>query len=530
MGVFRKQLLYLTNDQLTAFQWQNGSLSIGHIFSNDEIGWEDFSDYLDGSSNTLTYLLADLIEEDFQRDTLPHVLGRSRQKLVQRRVSQIYRDTPYRCATQQGREEAGRRDDRMLFSALTNMELLKPWLDKILTQKIPLTGIYSPALLSTTLLKKLGLTPDNMLLVTHHSCGLRQSFFQDSALKFSRLTPLAKHHPDTVAETVAHETANLQQFLASTRLLSRSETLNVVIVTQKEVLSKLQFACHDTATLAYRFFDLADAASLIGIPKPDSVMLCDSLFLSMLGHSLPANQYAQQEQTRYYLLQQARIFFYIFSVGIFAGGLLWTALNCMDAMGSFMQNRQMEKETQLNLTRYQDIMRDLPHTVASPQSMKVVVNIEQTLASNAPTPGQLLGMVSHTLDTLPQIRLNQLHWQVSSDTEDPSLQPEPAPTAQPGEEGNEPAPTSAMIGLSGKPVQTLLIEGEVTPFENDYRTAMENVRLFAAELAKYKQLKVEVTQMPLDFRPAHILRGSTGNGHENTKAEFTLKLTLRPEN
>ncbi len=108
MGVFRKQLLYLTNDQLTAYQWEKGSHSIGHIFPNDEDGWEDFSLYLGGSHNTLTYLLADLVEEDFQRDTLPHVLGRSRQALVQRRLSQLYRDTPYRQAIRQGREESGR--------------------------------------------------------------------------------------------------------------------------------------------------------------------------------------------------------------------------------------------------------------------------------------------------------------------------------------------------------------------------------------------------------------------------------------
>ncbi|MDP3483596.1 MAG: hypothetical protein Q8S05_09850, partial [Sulfuricella sp.] len=81
MGVFRRQLLYLTNDQLTAYQWEKGSHSAGRSFPNDETGWEAFSRHLAGSQNTPIYLLADLIEEDFQRDSLPHVLGRSRRAL-----------------------------------------------------------------------------------------------------------------------------------------------------------------------------------------------------------------------------------------------------------------------------------------------------------------------------------------------------------------------------------------------------------------------------------------------------------------
>ncbi|MHB1591107.1 MAG: hypothetical protein ACYCTW_06195, partial [Sulfuricella sp.] len=316
MGLFRRQLLYLTNNQLTAYRWERGSLSSGHTFPNDETGWAAFSLHLAGSQNTPTYLLADLIEEDFQLGNLPHVLGRSRRTLVQRRLGQLYRDTPYRQAIQQGREEHGRKDDRMLFSALTNVELLKPWLDAILKQKAPLAGIYSPALLSAALIKKLGLASDNLLLVTHQSSGLRQSFFQGSALKFSRLTPLADHNPDTVADTTARETANTRQFLASARLLPRGATLDAVILAHGEGLQRLQSACQDMPAMVHRFLDLADAAALLGLKNPGSVSLCDPLFLSLLGHAIPASYYAQAQQTRCFRLWQARLVLYILSVGV----------------------------------------------------------------------------------------------------------------------------------------------------------------------------------------------------------------------
>lgn len=524
MGVFRRQLLYLTNDQLTAYQWEKGSHSAGRSFPNDETGWEAFSRHLAGSQDTPTYLLADLIEEDFQRDNLPHVLGRSRRALVQRRLGQLYRDTPYRQAIRQGREEQGRKDDRMLFSALTNAELLKPWLDAILKQKAPLTGIYSPALLSAALVKKLGLAGDNLLLVTHQSSGLRQSFFQGSALKFSRLTPLADHNPDTVADTTARETANTRQFLASARLLPRSATLDAVILAHGEGLQRLQSACRDTPAMAHRFLDPADAAALLGLKNPGSVSLCDPLFLSLLGHALPASHYAQAEQTRCFNLWQARLVLYILSAGVVTGALLSAGANGLEAQQHYQQSRQMAMETSVAQSQYQAVVRSLPHTAASPQNMKAAVNIEQMISRNAPEPAQLLGIVSRALDTLPQIRIDQLHWQVSAEAESAdSQQPMPVPG------GEEQAPAAALIGIPKKPNQILLIEGEVVSLRQDYRTALESVRRFAAELGKNKPLKAEIMRSPLDIRPTAKLTGSAGTEETDTKARFVLKLTLRPE-
>lgn len=544
MSVFRRQLLYLTNDQLTAYQWEKGSPSAGRSFPNDETGWDAFSRHLAGSQDTPTYLLADLIEEDFQLDSLPHVLGRSRRALVQRRLGQLYRDTPYRQAIQQGRAEHGRKDDQMLFSALTNAGLLKPWLGAILEQKVPLTGIYSPALLSATLIKKLGLAydsarasarsgfesggaSDNLLLVTHQSSGLRQSFFQGSALKFSRLTPLADHNPDTVADTTARETANTQQFLASARLLPRGETLDVVILAHGEGLLRLQSACQDTPAMAHRFFDLANAGALLGLKNPGSISLCDPLFLSLLGHAAPASHYAQAEQTRSFSLWQVRLVLYILSAGVVAGALLSAGANGLEALQHYRQSRQMTVETSVAQSQYQAVVQSLPHTAASPQDMKAAVNIEQMVSRNAPDPAQLLGIVSRALDTLPQIRIDQLHWHVSAKTETAddsadSQQPRPAP-------GVEEPPAAAMIGIPEKPNQILLIEGEIDSLRQDYRTALESLRLFAAELGKNKQLRVEITRSPLDIKPTVKLTGNAGAEETGTKSRFILKLTWRPE-
>ncbi|OGQ98445.1 MAG: hypothetical protein A2505_06475 [Deltaproteobacteria bacterium RIFOXYD12_FULL_55_16] len=521
MGLFHKQLLYLTNDQLTACRWKNGSPSHLQIFPNDESGWADFSRQLAKSPGTPTWFLADLIEEDFQRTTLPHVLGSSRLALIQRHLDQLYRDTPYRHATLQGREDQGRKDDRMLFSALTNAELLKPWLSEILKQKIPLVGIYSPALLSALLIKKLALVSDNLLLVTHQSNGLRQSFLQGSELKFSRLTSLSDHTPYTVANTAASEATNTQHFLANSRLLPRGTTLEVVILAHDKLLPQIKSASRDVPDINYRFIDLAEAAARLGLKNPGSVTLCDSLFLFLLNHA-GSNQYAPKEQTRFFRLRQGRHLLYLLSVCFITGGLLWTGANSLETMRHYQQNRQIDREAREAEAQYQAIAHRLPTTAATPQRMSAAVTIEQMLSRNAAAPAQLLGIVSRALETLPQISLDRLHWQVETEPE--------AEQASPGTVGDQKAtPSATLIGIPKKSKQVLLLEGEVTPFTHDYRSALKSVRLFAIELGKNKQLKVEITSVPLDIAPTTKLTGKAGHEDPDSKARFSLKLTLSPE-
>lgn len=521
MTLFCKQLLYLTNDQLTVCRWENGNPSRFCIFPDDELGWKDFSRHLAGSPNTPTWMLVDLIEEDFQRATLPHVLGNSKTALVQRHLDQLYRDTPYRQAAYQGREDQGRKDDRVLFSALTNAELLKPWLDALLKQKTPLVGIYSPALLSAMLIKKLALVSDNLLLVTHQSNGLRQSFFQGSELKFSRLTSLTDHTPSIVAKTTASETANTQHFLANSRLLPRGATLEVVILAHEGILPQIKATSQDAPGIAYRFINLAEAAASLGLKNPASVTLCDSLFLSLLSHA-GANQYAPKEQILFFRLRQGRFALYLMSVCLVTGSLLWSGTNSLKIKQYYQQSQQMNLEASEAQTQYQAIVRQLPATAATPQRMSVAVNLEQMISHNAPAPAQLLGIVSRALTALPQIRLDQLHWQVEADSESAA----PAP---PGAAENQETAPAALIGIPKKTSQILLLEGEVTSFAHDYRIALENVRRFAIELGKNRQLKVEITRSPLDIAPTAKLTGKAGNEDADSKARFSLKLTLSPE-
>ena len=247
----RKQLFYLTNQQLTAFAWQGGALVRGPGFGNDEAGRTEFGAYLAQAPSVPSYLLVDVVEEDFQRDTAPHVTGRARVALLDRKLAQLYRETPFRHASLQGRDKEGRKDDRYLLNALTNAELPKSWLAVMQRHAVPLAGMYSLSLLSQVMCDKLKLGSGPVLLVSHQSSGLRQSFFDAGLLRFSRLTPLFDHAPARLAEAFRIETAKTRQFMASTRLLARGAKVTVVALASAENLQALQPDMVDSAEVRY---------------------------------------------------------------------------------------------------------------------------------------------------------------------------------------------------------------------------------------------------------------------------------------
>ncbi|MEJ7807806.1 MAG: hypothetical protein WKG03_18040, partial [Telluria sp.] len=258
----RKQLFYLNNQELVAYAWQGKVLSRVAGFENSDAGRAQFGEYLAQAAPVPSFLLVDVVEEDFQRDSAPHVTGRAREALVQRKLAQLYRDTPYRHAELQGRDKGGRKDDRYLFNALTNAELPKAWLAVMLKHAVALAGMYSLPSLSALLFAKIRPGPGPVLLVSHQSSGLRQSFFDDGVLRFSRLTPLFDHAPARLAEAFRVETAKTRQFMANTRLLGRGAQVTVLVLASATTLDALVPDMADNADVRYLPLEAGEAGRM----------------------------------------------------------------------------------------------------------------------------------------------------------------------------------------------------------------------------------------------------------------------------
>jgi hypothetical protein len=523
--VFSKHLLYLTSDQLHACLWQGGRLTGGAVFSNDRAGIDDFMDYVDSHRTIQVYILADLIEEDFQRVHVPHVGDGAGRKLMQRRLLQQYRETPFRHHEVQGRETTGRRDDIVLLSALTNPSAVQPWVEALEQLKMPLAGLYSTTLLSEDLVRKLALRDEHLLLVTQQSAGWRQSYFQSGMLKFSRLTPAIDRDGNPV--NIGTETAKTQQFLTSVRLLERGNALQAVVVAPAADSADLDAQCEDGPETAFRFLTLEAVAAKVGLATDEGPLarlaarLAEPMLLALLARREPETHYTLGALQRYYKLWRARVNLYVISGALTACCAVWTGINLWQEYQSNGDAARLTAEARQYDQRYRAVMAAMPPRVTSTANMRAAVNVERMLATQAPSPLDMVAIVSQALEAAPQIRLLQLDWKVDL----PGGQP-----LAPGQDETQAAPISSlMAGIPGKAPQALLVEAEIMAEQDDYRGAVDSMNLFAQALAAHPNLTVAIDKPPLDTRSSVKLSGKAGaQAAAPTRARFSLNLVWKP--
>ncbi len=523
----QKQLFYLTNQELAAYAWQGKALSRVAAFENNEGGRTLFGEYLAQAKVVPSYLLVDVVEEDFQRDSAPHVTGRAREALITRKLAQLYRDTPYRHAELQGRDKGGRKDDRYLFNALTNAELPKAWLAVMLKHAVALAGMYSVPSLSALLFAKLKNGPGPALLVSHQSSGLRQSFFDDGVLRFSRLTPLFDHAPARLAEAFRVETAKTRQFMASTRLLARGAQVTVLVLGSAATLDALGPDMADNADVRYLPLETAEAGRIAGVGAFDVGAGCDPLFLALLANARLDSHFPLRDQRHFYQLLQTRATLHAMAGAVALGALVWAAIDVHTTVGLRSEAVRLDRDAAAIELRYQAVMRDLPRTTVAPHNMKAVVDLEAMIARNVPLPSKQMAVLGALLAGLPQLKIDKLQWEA---VEGASVLVEPDPNAAPPEpapQGDFPPPP-ALLGVPDKTAQVLRVEGEISPFAGDFRAAIEAVNQLAAQLNSDPKVRAEVTVAPIDTRPTVRLQNKTGGPADELKAPFAMKVTWKP--
>ncbi len=191
-----KRLLFITADEVTVYFWQGPTLKQASLLPPGEEGVAAFAALLAARPQIPNTILLDLVEEEFRVENIPHVLI-NRHQLLARNAARLFRAATWRRYQVLGREKTGRRDDRVLFSAITNNEILKPWIDVLSRHQAPLIAIHSVPYLIGKLGKPLGLAAKTVLIMIDvKGSGLRQTFFRDGQLAISRLA-LTSHLDDT---------------------------------------------------------------------------------------------------------------------------------------------------------------------------------------------------------------------------------------------------------------------------------------------------------------------------------------------
>jgi len=506
----RRLVLCASTAHLTCGVWTGRQLDRVHKFADSEPDQQAFVNFLRAAHGVPTYVMGDTVDEDYRFETLPHASGKDRRDMIERKLKQLYRSTPFYGSSLQDREDSKRRDDRYLFAALTNPESLNPWLRLLTASGLPIAGVFPVPMVSLSLIKKLELTQPSLLLVSKHEAGVRQTFVKEQRFRISRLTPVRDGGGSI--ESCAEEIRNTRMYLDALNVMHVDDVLTVVILDQDGSLSTLrESVLRGRRNLRAVYVSPQDIVAKVGISRAALATSPDALHLFLLGQqkSLDFNL-APPALTSGFTRHLVSRGIFAFSAGVVVLAAAWCGLNIFQSVGLNHEALDIADKTSKENAKYQAITRSFPPTPVPPGQLQLTVDVAGRIASIGRLPDTVFGALSQALDKYPAIRLNSVQWQLGR------IGPEGGTTA--------PAPSTPLS-------QSATLQMELTSQPGDIKGVLGSINSFVRELGKSdKVAAAKVAKMPLNFASTGNLSGSTLNPHleKPQVSQFEVEVVLKP--
>ncbi len=294
----QKRLLLISDQQAIVYDWEQGVFRELGRFPQESPAIDAFVTTVDQQRQGMPlHVLVDIIEEELRREVVPRLWGRNRSQVIQRRQERIFHGTPYHRCVSQGRDREGR--ERLLYSGLTNPDLVAPWMRALVANGIPVAGIWSVQLMSRELLQKISARSEYALLIGVHGSGLRQTFFFQGRTLISRMTPMRTGAAGEAPMAVLRdEIGRTRQYLNSLHLLPRGVTLDLFILGE-ERLSGVDGASWNGIIGPDGELHrpgLAAVAEKVGLQAGLTDVGVEMLYAQLLLRRPPPNHYARPEE------------------------------------------------------------------------------------------------------------------------------------------------------------------------------------------------------------------------------------------
>ena len=515
-----RRLLFLDATSLTAYRWASGRLSHEAEFAPDAAGLEAFAEYVAEVRRSLFYLLADVAEEGFQVEDVPYVQGGDRSALIRRKLSQYFYGTPYALAMSLGRQKQGRRDERMLFTALTRPPQIEPWLGILRQAEGRLAGLFSvPTVLAGMPLLLGALSPRYMVLSTTRA-GVRQTLIDNGRVTFSRLTPLVTGTTEEMALTCAGEAERMYQYVTGQRLIGRADQMTTHVLVHPAQIAVFREICIDTDTIRFQFTDLLEASSRLGLKTPPQSTLAEALFLHVLARKPPREQFAPAADRHFFRLAQIRLGLRAAGATIFTACLLFAGRHAIETQMIGARNAETAAVTNAERDRYDAILRALPKIPISNDDLRALTGRYERILRQAHGPEPMYVAISQALQESPRVELTRLDWALGGKGGFATL---PGAAPSPLAAGTvPPPPTSPADVVESVELHAQLPLGLAT----DPRAQRAAVEVFVEHL-RARNLGVQVLKHSFEADSAKSIK-SSGDGMAQVQApQFSLRIGRR---
>lgn len=510
----QRRLLFLDASHLSARLWQAGTLTEEASFPVGNDGVAAFAVYLAAHAASHYYFLADIAEEGFQTEHVPYTQGADRTALLARRLGQYFYGSPLATAISFGREKEGRRDERILFTALTRPQLFEPWLAALRAAEVQLAGIYSLPLLGAALLAKVQPAHERCLLVTATAAGVRQSYFENGQIRFSRMTPLARGGIAEVAATCAAESAKMYQYLLGQRSITRGAALPAIVLAHPDHYGEFAHACRDSEDLHYQVVDLHALGRACGLKSLPADSFSEALFLHLLAQRAPRDQFAPPADRRFYRLWQVRATALRVGAAALVACLLFAGKQFYEAFELRSQAQETAAQAAADGQRYAAIQATYPPTSVSADALRTLVDRYGELDRRSPPLEPLYLAISRALRDAPAVDVERIEWQVGSATPESAARDAPRPA--PADKGG-----SALHAVA-------IVHGTLpAAMTADQRAQLDAVIGFEAALRKDAALKVVIQQRPFDIESGKSLKSGSDAPTAASQPKFVVQLSRK---
>ena len=505
--------------QAVVYQWLDDLVMQRAVFDAGEDGRQGFRRYLAEEPEMPCYLLVDLVDEEYRLDTVPRLSRRDRQALLRRKAARIFKDTGYYYFKVTGREKTGRRDERVLLSALANPGAVNQWVAILDEARSPLAGICSLPLFSAQLLKNIAGRNDGCrLLVSLQSVsGLRQTCFDNGEFQFSRLVWISHAEQESCSEQISAEVEKVLRYLESRRPDQPAETLHVHFLVAGALSDQLKAALKQQESVCYHFCDPHQPADENAARDPVFEPFSDAYYIRQFFKLRPGNVYAGIAERRWFILGRLRAGVAASGFAILLGSTGWSALNIYRGLALYPAVSAAEEQTHKYTADYEQARKRLPETPVDAAELKAVVMIADSLAQQKTSPLEMVAAISRSLRGFPSIQLSSIAWRIADDPD--------ATYAADKDDARLPVAMD-VSGTDSSGSQVALLKGRVEPFNGNYREAMDAINRFADDLRGQQAMHdVAISSLPLELSSGAHLQGNTQSLQR--RADFTLKVVLQ---
>ena len=517
-----KRLFYFTGYRLSVLHCKGKQLVGSSSFEPTESGLDQFRSYLLQTENIPGKFLVDVIEEDFRNEKIPHVGSKDRKAVINRLIDRYYRSSEEFCYSEViSREKSGRKDDIVLLGAMTNPQLIQPWLSILDECEVVLSGIWTLPIISKSILKTIGASSGIVLLVSQQvNSNVRQTLFRDGKLVSSRQSIINQDINDIsgIGSLAAPEVSRTIAFLRAQNLVEANEVIDLHILGGNEQLLSLQqsFKADDKQTVSiHPIAEIHKKLGLTGVGEKFS----DSIFAWLcLDKKLSASHYGARKMFKRYHNKLAAMALYAASLLAVITAVLLTELNISDAMEYEKSITLLKQEEQNYKQLYASKFKDFEEVFQNAGVMNSAVDLAERITLNGSTsPLDFLISLSEILaqDGTRNLHIDKIEWKaVNFDNRTKKIK---------------------KANFTGKnPVKhNAVVTGRIDDPEHDYRASVEHIQRIIKYLKASDRIeKVEVLQMPVDLRSESKFSTESGvdvrrSVNAETSGIFSFVITMK---